>query len=61
MMNKKSEGEVMATSSITKKFIIKDDETFENLIRASKKPKKRVRTSNVYEEGKKKLEQYFGH
>lgn len=50
----------MATSSITKRFIIKDDATFENLIKASKKPKKRVRTSNAYEEGKKQLKQYFG-
>lgn len=51
----------MATSSITKKFVIKDDTTFENLIQASRKPMKRVRSTNIYEEGKKKLEQYFGH
>ena len=54
------EGESMPTSSITKKFIIKDDATFENLIMASKKPKKRVKSSNAYEEGKKSLKQYFG-
>ena len=54
------EGENMPTSSITKKFIIKDDTTFENLIMASKKPKKRVKSSNAYEGGKKLLKQYLG-
>ena len=58
--DKKERTMFMATSSITKKFIIKDDATFDKLIQASKRPKKRVKTSNAYEDGKKVLEQYFG-
>jgi len=51
----------MATSSITKSFVIKDDRTCEKLIKAMNEstPKKEIST-NYYEEGKKKLAQYFG-
>ncbi len=52
----------MATSSITKDFVVKDDKACEKLIRAirSSVPLKVVKT-NYYEEGKRKLVQYFGH
>ena len=52
----------MATSSITKSFVIKDDKACDKLIKAlnDTTPKKVVKT-NYYEEGKKKLTQYFGH
>ena len=51
----------MATSSFTKSFIIKDNKTCDKLIKAmnDKTPEKVVRT-NHYEEGKKKLAQYYG-
>lgn len=51
----------MATSSITKSFIIKDDKTCDKLIKSLNNPvpSKRIDT-NYYEEGKKKLAQYFG-
>lgn len=51
----------MATSSITKRFVIKDDKVCDRLIKALKEPapKKTVNT-NYYEEGKKLLVQYFG-
>ena len=50
----------MATSSITKSFVIKDDKAREKLIKAlnDRTPKKTVET-NYYEDGKKKLAQYF--
>lgn len=50
----------MATSSITKSFVIKDDKACDKLIKAlsDTTPKKMVST-NYYEEGKKKLAQYF--
>ena len=51
---------VMATSSVTKRFVINDDEVFERLIEASKKPKKRIKESNFYEDGKKELKKCFG-
>lgn len=52
----------MATSSITKNFIIKDEKTCRILAdalaaRPERKPEK---SSTKYEEGKKKLVQYFG-
>ena len=51
----------MATSSITKHFTIKDEKTCEVLAKALSKPTKRRKTTSFkYEEGKKKLEQYFG-
>lgn len=51
----------MATSSITKTFIIKDDEACERLIKALNEPTPKKIETNYYEEGKKKLAQYFGH
>lgn len=58
----KPRGVSMATSSITKSFVIKDDRACDKLIKAlsDTTPKKVVKT-NHYEEGKKKLAQYFGH
>ncbi|MCM1039424.1 MAG: hypothetical protein NC434_08875 [Ruminococcus sp.] len=52
----------MATSSITKTFVIKDEKVCDKLIKAlnDTPPRKAVKT-NYYEEGKKKLTQYFGH
>lgn len=51
----------MATSSITKSFVIKNDKACDKLIKAlgDPTPKKVVKT-NYYEDGKKKLAQYFG-
>lgn len=51
----------MATSSFTKSFVIKDNKTCDKLIKAmnDKTPEKVVRT-NHYEEGKRKLAQYYG-
>lgn len=51
----------MATSSITKKFVIKDNKACDNLLAAmdSSFPRKVVKT-NRYEEGKEKLARYFG-
>lgn len=53
----------MATSSITKKFVIKDEHTCKVLAKAlsSKTNSRPIKSSFKYEEGKKKLEQYFGH
>lgn len=52
----------MATSSITKRFVIKNDNVCDKLIKAlnDPAPKKEIST-NHYEEGKKKLTQYFDH
>lgn len=52
----------MATSSITKSFVVKDDKACDNLIKAlnTPTPRKVVKT-NYYEEGKEKLVRYFGH
>ena len=54
-------GEDMATSSITKKFVIKNDEACDRLIEIlnENSPKKEV-NADFYEEGKRTLEQYFG-
>jgi len=50
----------MATESITKQFIIKDDEACEKIIEAFKNPfKKKVIKTNNYEKGKKRLVQFF--
>lgn len=51
----------MATSSITKSFVIEDEKACDRLIEAMNDslPKKVVKT-DYYEEGKKKLAQYFG-
>lgn len=53
----------MPTSSITKKFIIKDDKTCDRLIAAltETKPQQIKKSSNSYEKGKEKLAYYFGH
>lgn len=50
----------MATSSITKDFVIKDRKVFENFVKEINKPSKdeSVKTSYL-EEGKKLLTQYF--
>lgn len=52
----------MPTSSITKKFIIKDDKTCDRLIAAlaETKPQQIKKSSNSYEKGKEKLAYYFG-
>lgn len=51
----------MATSSITKSFVVKDDKACEKLVKALNDPTpKKVVNTNHYEEGKKKLAQYFG-
>lgn len=53
----------MATSSITKQFVIKDDKACDRLIEILNRPSRRKKTmnsSNKYLEGKKKLVQYFG-
>lgn len=52
----------MATSSITKKFVVKDDKACERLISVLSQPTSRKKKSNTpskYEEGKKKLAQYL--
>lgn len=50
----------MATESITKQFIIKDDEACKKLIDALKNPsEKKVIKTNNYEKGKKQLVQFF--
>ncbi len=50
----------MATESITKQFIIKDDEACKKLIDALKNPsQKKVIKTNNYEKGKKQLVQFF--
>lgn len=52
----------MPTTSITKQFI-KDDKTCDRLIKLLNKPSKRknlMSVTNKYDEGKKKLKQYFG-
>ena len=54
---------IMATSSITKQFVIKDDKACDRLIEILNRPSRRKKTmnsSNKYLEGKKKLVQYFG-
>ena len=52
----------MATESITKQFIIKDDEACKKLIDALKNPsQKKVIKTNNYEKGKEKLAQFFSH
>lgn len=53
----------MATSSITKEYIIKDDKACDRLIHvlSEKKPYKKATTSNKYEEGKRLLAQRFSH
>ncbi len=52
----------MATSSITKQFVIKDEKVWDKLIEALKEPvPEKVIDTNYYEEGKKLLAQYFGH
>lgn len=51
----------MATSSFTKSFVIKDNRTCDKLIKAMNHPTpKEVVNTNHYEEGKKKLAQYYG-
>ena len=51
----------MATSSITKTFIVNDDKTCEKLIKAMNKPRiTKVVKTNSYEEGKERLKSYFG-
>lgn len=54
-------GTIMATSSITKKFVIKDDKTYDKLIKilAETPPRKKNVSSKKYEEGKKLLAQYL--
>lgn len=52
----------MATSSITKKFIIKDEEACDKLIQIltnNKFTRKKKSASKKYEEGKKLLAQYY--
>ncbi len=52
----------MATSSITKRFVIKDDSVCERLIAVINDPnckKKKVSNPNAYEDGKKLLKQYL--
>ena len=50
----------MATSSITKKFVIKDEKACDTLISVlSQKSKRKKTTSNKYEEGKKLLAQHI--
>ena len=50
----------MATESITKQFVIKDDEACKRLIEALKNPsQKKVIKTNNYEKGKEKLAQFF--
>ena len=52
----------MATSSITRAFIIHDDAACDRLIKALNEPvQKKEISRNYYEEGKKKLAEYFGH
>ncbi len=51
----------MATSSIKKNFVVKSDKACNKLIREyKKKPHSVLNCTKSYEEGKKKLEQYFG-
>lgn len=51
----------MATSSITKKFVIKDNESCDRLIAVltEKTSRRKKTTSNKYEEGKKLLAQRY--
>ena len=53
----------MATSSITKEFVLKDDKACDRLIKVineQSKRKKPDKSIDKYEEGKRKLIQYFG-
>lgn len=53
---------VMATSSITKNFVIRDDKTCEILAKALAEPRKKKEIKSLnYEQGKEKLKLYFGH
>ena len=51
----------MPTSSITKKFEIKDNETYEKLAEVLNNPTRRKKkpSTNKYEEGKKILKQLY--
>lgn len=51
----------MATTSITKSFVLKSDEACDKLIKVLSEPSKRQKkeSSNKYEEGKKLLAQYY--
>ena len=62
-LHSQQKGVFMPTSSITKKFIIKDDKTCDRLIAAlaETKPQQIKKSSNSYEKGKEKLAYYFGH
>ena len=53
----------MATTSITKQFVIKDKATCDKLIAILNKgkPYDQKSTPNKYEEGKKLLAQYYSH
>ena len=53
-------GYIMATSSITKKFVIKDDETMKRLVNALEAPKKQRTEKKSYEKGKELLLQHYG-
>ena len=61
--NSYKEKKIMATSSITKKFVIKDNEACDRLLHAidaaKRSPQRVKRASTKYEEGKKLLAQYF--
>lgn len=52
----------MATSSITKTFVINNDKAREKLIAACNNPSSapKYESKNYYEEGKKTLAHYFG-
>lgn len=50
----------MATSSIGKKFVVKDDAAFDILLKVmQQKPRHPKPTRDYYEEGKKALEEYY--
>lgn len=53
----------MATSSITKRFVIKDDAACDRLIEAlnKKNTHEKSTSSKRYDEGKKILKQYYTH
>ena len=53
----------MATSSITKEFVLKDDKACDVLINVLNTPSKRKKKPHLgqYEEGKKLLEKYSSH
>ena len=55
-------GVIMPTSSITKEFVVKNEESAERLAALLvSRPKTKYKKSPAYENGKKSLKRLFGH